>query len=416
MLNTSSRSSVSASQDGLSRLTLVWPSPSLLLADLVSSVRISSPESPGLVPHYAISGNPQAPEVLSDKVILTPIAPGNLRGALWAESPLQATAWMVDVDFRASGPDRGSGIMSIWLVHEGSKAVGSNSIYTVGAFDGLCLVVDTYGGSGGRIRGFLNDGTVDYAHQPSVDKLAFGHCPYSYRNLGRPSQIKMRQTSTSFRVEVDGQLCFETDKASLPSGNFLGITAATPDTPDSFEIFKIIATTTPPAQGEKVEPVPRAASIPDKAADNFQSSKEQFRDLHDRLQAASHQVEALMQTLSKQVQLTEKRHDEVRSMLESMRHELANLRQAQDSQAGGVSRLETEVRKVNDDIHHKLSAYEQSVRGSLSSHHDTLSRAMLDSMPGHGKLIFVFIGTQLVLVLAYIAYKRRRANSPKKFL
>jgi mannose-binding lectin 1 len=55
----------------------------------------------------------------------------------------------VDVDFRATGPERGGGNLQIWYAKNGQVEVGTSSIYTVGRFDGLALVIDQYAGSVG---------------------------------------------------------------------------------------------------------------------------------------------------------------------------------------------------------------------------------------------------------------------------
>jgi lectin, mannose-binding 1 len=73
--------------------------------------------------------------------------PGNQRGAVWAEESLLHSQWTVDVDFRATGPERGGGNFNIWYVRNGQNDIGTASIYTVGKFDGLALVVDQYAGS-----------------------------------------------------------------------------------------------------------------------------------------------------------------------------------------------------------------------------------------------------------------------------
>jgi len=39
--------------------------------------------------------------------------------------------------------------MQIWYVQDGANTVGTASIYTVGRFDGLAIVVDPYAGSVG---------------------------------------------------------------------------------------------------------------------------------------------------------------------------------------------------------------------------------------------------------------------------
>lgn len=51
------------------------------------------------------------------------------------------------MDFRATGPERAGGNLQLWYVKDGQNVVGTSSIYTVGKFDGLVLVVDQYAGS-----------------------------------------------------------------------------------------------------------------------------------------------------------------------------------------------------------------------------------------------------------------------------
>ena len=55
--------------------------------------------------------------------------------------------WTADIDFRATGPERAGGNLQIWYTAHGQEQVGTSSIYTVGRFDGLALVVDQYAGS-----------------------------------------------------------------------------------------------------------------------------------------------------------------------------------------------------------------------------------------------------------------------------
>ena len=61
----------------------------------------------------------------------------------------------------------------------------------------------------------MNDGTLDYKNYHSVDSLAFGHCDYSYRNLGRPTKLQIKQEGDVFEIIVDNKLCFSTDKVFL---------------------------------------------------------------------------------------------------------------------------------------------------------------------------------------------------------
>lgn len=360
------------------------------------------------------------------------MAPGNQRGAIWAETALTRSAWEAEFEFRASGSERGGGNINFWLVRQGSHEVGSNSIYSVGKFDGLGLVIDSHGGSGGMVRGFLNDGSVDYAHQHSIDKLAFGHCQYSYRNLGRPTRIKLRQTHDAFKVEVDDHPCFDTNKVSLPAGYHFGITAATPDNPDSFEVFKMVVQSdstvssdadhaahhqnTHPYSTQQQQPLHGGANVmPDEPADHFRTSAAQFEDLHNRLQVLMHQLSTITATLVEFDHHSEDRHDLTSRAIDALRSQLPVTNHNEDLM-NRIKEMEKQVHSMRDDFNKKFSEHHDSFQDYLHDHHANLADAVAESMPGHGKLILAFVGCQVFLVAAYFVYKRRRANSPKKYL
>ena len=108
------------------------------------------------VPNWHLLGKPSPPDILKDKLVLTPPAPGTERGAVWTEKTLFHSNWAVDVDFRATGPERGGGNLQMWYAKNGQVEVGTSSIYTVGKFDGLALVIDQYSGSVSHLFYFWN--------------------------------------------------------------------------------------------------------------------------------------------------------------------------------------------------------------------------------------------------------------------
>lgn len=176
------------------------------------------PISPNLrgIPHYDAKGLGWEIEILSDRAVLTPPWPGNRRGALWSEDPLHHSGdWSAELHFRASGMERGGGNLQLWYTRESQKNELPASLYTAPKFDGLVLVVDQYEGRGGSVRGFLNDGSIDFKAHHDLDQMAFGQCDYAYRNLGRFSVLKLQQANGKFEVTVDGNPCFSTDKVRL---------------------------------------------------------------------------------------------------------------------------------------------------------------------------------------------------------
>lgn len=82
---------------------------------------------------------------------------------------------------------------------------------------------------GGSIRGFMNDGSIDMKGHHSLDSLAFGHCDYSFRNLGRPSKLQIRQQHENFEVIVDEKLCFASNKVNVQLRTLAHRLTALPD-------------------------------------------------------------------------------------------------------------------------------------------------------------------------------------------
>lgn len=405
-----------------------------------------SPNNDGSIPNFSLQGNPNAPEILSNKIILTPPAPGNQRAAIWASKPLQHTQWVADVDFRANGPERAGGNMNIWLVKDGAESVGTSSIYTVGKFEGLALVVDTSGGSAGMVRGFLNDGSKDYS-KISADGQSFGHCDHAYRNLGRPSQIKFRQTVDNFKVEIDGQLCFESNKISIPAGYKLGLTAASADNPDSFEIFKMVVMTenVDPSRDQhhqvlqaqdsgffgQAQERPAANQwsggssgqsdsgfsddIADQDAGYYTSSAAQFADLHSRIQSVNHHLSTIFKKMSTQDSVGETRHAEMAHQIGDLKTLLEKLNKLDEIEKK-INSLDIEFRKLRGDVTNKVQSSERAIKGHLQDHHETLHETVKAHVSsGHGQLIAVIVGSQIVMVAGYILYKKRK-SSPKKYL
>ncbi|KAF3385551.1 Protein EMP47 [Penicillium rolfsii] len=383
------------------------------------------------IPGWNIGGEGHEPSLLSDKLILTPPYPGNTRGSAWGQSPVIQQEWTAEFQFRASGPERAGGILQLWYTKDGQARVGTSSIYTVGQFDGFALVVDTHGGRGGSIRGFLNDGSTDYKSHRSVDSLAFGHCDYAYRNLGRPTVVKITHTKTIFVVTVDDKICFSTGKVDLPVGNTFGITAATPENPDSFEIFKFILSSATgqgqtassyqgstqqqqqPIADQNQPPVIRDTGNPVIDA----GIGAQFVDLQGRIQLQNKATNNIIQELKAQGGKSDSRHTE-------LMQNLASKEQVTALEAR-LQRIESLLQNIQRDLESKdYSSRFNQLQDTLRSSHLSLTEnlqshflsAITASSPRMGFFIFLVIAFQVLLATSYIIYKRRRANMPKKFL
>ena len=343
-------------------------------------------------------------QVMSDRIILTPPVPGMAKGALWAENPTTSTEWTADLDFRASGQETGSGNLQVWFTPN-KDAVGIHSVYNVENFNGLALVIDQYGGRGGVIRGFLNDNTRNFRTHSSLESLAFGHCEYAYRNLGRFSKLRLSHGSSGLSVSIDDRACFSSKQVSLPAGYFFGITASTGENPDSFEVQKFVVSGSsnqpppnmegsmnapPPASRppiaqpllQKLDRFPGAPeALPDANADEFKSQADQFADLHNRLQGLTHQLAMMFgefQTISQKI---DQKNDEVLNRVQNMQGsretglppETVN---TINSLSSRIDRIETAVNSLKTDVSNQnyhqnfvnLQRALEKVQGGMTDH------------------------------------------------
>ncbi|KAF5866447.1 hypothetical protein ETB97_011999 [Aspergillus alliaceus] len=336
--------------------------------------------------------------------------------------------WSAEFQFRASGVERGGGNLQLWYAKDGQSKIGSSSIYTVGQWDGFALVVDMHGGRRGSIRGFLNDGTTDYKSHKSVDSLAFGHCDYSYRNLGRASVVRLKHTNSMLEVTVDDQLCFATNKnkVTLPAGNTFGVTAATPENPDSFEIFKFVLQSAqsgapPPVQQQQQQqqrqPVAAQGQTQQQPRSDQPPTNEQYVDLSARIELVNKATGNIIREIGNQGKQSENRHLDLQQKL-ATKEQIASL----DARLQKMEQILQSIQRdlEGKDYHSRFNQLQDTLRSShltLTEHlQGSVLNAITASTPRMGFFIFLIIAFQVFLAVSYVVYKRRRANMPKKFL
>lgn len=401
------------------------------------------------IPHFTIQGiDDYTPQILSDRVILTPPYPGSKRGSLWTNDPLHHKGdWTAQLDFRASGMERGSGNLQLWYVSESQARETPTSLYTAPKFDGLVLVVDQYGGQGGSIRGFLNDGSIDIKSHTEPDTLAFGKCDYSFRNRGLLSTIKLHHADGYLEVLVDDQTCFKTDKVNLPEGYYFGISAASAENPDSFEIHKfVVSTINSYKQGEpdkhqqqqnlasqqiheqqthKQQPMGSSTdqqNIPkmleDVLAGNIRSQQDQFADLHNRIQIINNRVYEMYDRIEQMQRESEQRYNNIMNRLVPTDDRSAAVLR-------NVEKVERTTMQVLRDLESKdFKDMMNQVHRALENNQESLSRSLPLAMgavygshkPSLISFLFIAVAVQIMVTGAYIVYKKRRNSAPKKYL
>ncbi|KAI4258393.1 MAG: hypothetical protein LQ352_001242 [Teloschistes flavicans] len=208
----------------------------------------------------------------------------------------------------------------------------------------------------------------------------------------------------------------------MPSGYFFGISAASADTPDSFEVYKFVASTPtgitrelprrdPPSQ----QPTPPAsnpgAAVNDQPSHSSSSDIQlaaQVTDLQNRLQSMSQQVENVFREVQQLVSKFETRHQE-------LAHKITSNEQ--------LSALDRRIQSFENTLRSYDGQF-SSIQGALKDSHSTLNEGLSQHMthlistksPKTSSFVIALIVFQLLLAGSYIMYKRRRANGPKKYL
>lgn len=171
-------------------------------------------------------------------------------GGIWSKAHLANTGdeWTIEMVFRSSGTSKNDLVfgetngLSLWLIDSSnSVSIDDRNMDNFGGpsrFDGFQFLVNTKEHRGLKI--FNNDGTKSLEN--SIDQ-SFGDCTFNYLDSLVPFTVRVSYSKLRnwFKVQVDNNLCFKTDKIKLPKdlNDFMfGVTGST--SPSSQEVFEIL--------------------------------------------------------------------------------------------------------------------------------------------------------------------------------
>jgi mannose-binding lectin 1 len=248
---------------------------------------------------------------------------------------------------------------------------------------------------------------------------------------------------------VDGKLCFDSKKIKLPQGYSFGISAASAENPDSFEVFKFVVTTdshTPDVEQPKADNQPRYAAAnqarntnqnrnqnqnqnsnpgtgdipafsdpPEVPADQIRSQDAQFADLHNRLQAMMKHISTLNRDFNHYQQDAKSYNDILVAQIARLESLLAKVDGLANLERK-IDEIKGDVRQTKSDLHNQLDRQVTSLKTTVRDQHHSMLGTVAAHAPSAVLYVFVMMGSQALLVAAYILYKRRKANGPKKYL
>lgn len=158
--------------------------------------------------------------------------------------------------------------------------------------------------------------------------------------------------------------------------------------------------------------IPAYSDPPEEPASKYHSSAEQFADLHNRLQSMNKHIGALSRDQALHHQQAISKYDDLNSRIARIETQFETLKKLADK----LDSIQADVRQTKSDLHNALDRHVAGLKGEVRNTHTSIAGTIAGMGTGLGKFVLVVLGSQGLLILAYLLYKRRKANSPKKYL
>lgn len=168
---------------------------------------------------------------------------GKSGGSLWSKDPLTQPDqdWTIEFVFRSTGSGADQQFsdtngLSLFLV-DTPNLKQTDNYGGPSQYDGLQFLLNHKSKPGLSI--FANDGTIKITNP----NQRIGNCEFSYLNSQVPFSIRVSYSGTHgvFKVQVDNNLCFRTDKLKIPSGRYtIGVAGnVLPASEEVYEVLKV---------------------------------------------------------------------------------------------------------------------------------------------------------------------------------
>ncbi|KAK7586127.1 hypothetical protein V9T40_004003 [Parthenolecanium corni] len=200
------------------------------------------------IPYWDFLGNTM---VTNSYVRLTPDDQSRM-GALWNSIPVTVVNWELQVQLKIHGKGKdlfGDG-MAIWYARERMKP--GPVFGNVDFYEGLAIFIDTYSNHNGEhnhqhpyISAMVNNGSLHYDHDRDGTHTQIAGCEAKLRNLDQDTYLAIRYEYNTLTVFTDFEnkqgwkQCFSVSGVSLPTGYYIGMSAATGDLSDNHDIIGV---------------------------------------------------------------------------------------------------------------------------------------------------------------------------------
>lgn len=184
-------------------------------------------------------------------------------------------------------------------------------------------------------------------------------------------------------------------KIKLPQDYYFGVTAASADTPDAYEVYKFVTTTSssiareeprrnpPPQQQQQYQQPPAYQQqqqyqqhYEDTQASQYKNQEAQFADLHNRLQFMAHAIDNIQAAVSKLSDSSEGRHQEI-----SRNVMTGDQLKAMDQRIQGIERTVRDYQKEFSSLQSVLKDTHGNLMQSIPAHVTDSKFSTFQSVP-----------------------------------
>lgn len=176
----------------------------------------------------------------------------SMRGGLWNNQPLNLINWEVQIQLaiHGSGKDLFGDGMAFWYTKEKMQpgpVFGSRDV-----FSGLGIFIDTYSNQNGEhnhehpwVSAMVNHNQWSYDHDRDGTHTQLDGCHIKLRQKNHPTFLAIRYENNKLTVSSDAENkhqwkeCFSVENVLLPTGYYMGFTAATGDLSDNHDIVSV---------------------------------------------------------------------------------------------------------------------------------------------------------------------------------
>lgn len=221
------------------------------------------------IPYWEFGGTSV---VTSSYIRLTPDRQSK-QGNLWNTVPFQIHNWEVVLHFNVHGLGKnlfGDGF-AMWYTKEKGEfgpVFGGRDYFT-----GLGIFFDTYSNYRGEhehehpyISAMINNGSLHYDHDRDGTHSQMAGCSVQFRNAKYDTYASIsysrRQLVVMMNIHGGWSSCFSVQDVDLPTGFYLGMSAATGDLADNHDIISVRVYDLEPSDPNKVDQLDWSTAVP----------------------------------------------------------------------------------------------------------------------------------------------------------